>query len=93
MKKAHAEYVNKTLKFIATVESAATGHVTGVKIDNSTFWIEYSKDSEINIAKIIDGARDLGLTYGGIDYRRDIVKMGKSEVEIVTENGKSIAQI
>ncbi len=43
--------------------------------------------SIIDVAKITDGARSLGLTQGKIEYGRDIVKIGKSEVEIITENG------
>ncbi|MDX5526501.1 MAG: hypothetical protein O7167_01240 [Wolbachia endosymbiont of Andrena nigroaenea] len=87
MKKAHEEYVNNTLKFMKIVKSAANGKVENAKIDNSTFYLEYSEDSTINVAKITDGARDLGLVQGEIEYGRDIIKIGKSEVEIITENG------
>src|SRR6266576_2594747 len=87
MKKAHEEYVNNTLEFMEIVKSAATGRVKNAKIDNSTFYLEYSENSKIDVAKITDGARDLGLTQGEIEYGRDIIKIGKSEVEIITENG------
>ncbi|WP_353269891.1 ankyrin repeat domain-containing protein [Wolbachia endosymbiont (group A) of Myopa testacea] len=86
MKKAHEKYVNNTLKFMEIVKSAATGRVKNAKMDNSTFYLEYSEDSKIDVAKITDGARDLGLTQGEIEYGRDIIKIGKSEVEIITAN-------
>ncbi|WP_341812521.1 hypothetical protein [Wolbachia endosymbiont (group A) of Conops quadrifasciatus] len=87
MKKAHEEYVNNTLKFMEIVKSAATGKVKNAKMDNSTFYLEYSEDSKIDVAKITDGARSLGLTQGEIEYGRDIIRIGKSEVEIITQKG------
>ncbi|WP_341816496.1 ankyrin repeat domain-containing protein [Wolbachia endosymbiont (group A) of Agelastica alni] len=87
MKKAHEEYINNTLEFMEIVKSAATGRVKNAKMDNSTFYLEYSEDSTINVAKITDGARGLGLVQGEIEYGRDIIRIGKSEVEIITANG------
>uniref|UniRef100_A0A1A9VJN9 ANK_REP_REGION domain-containing protein n=1 Tax=Glossina austeni TaxID=7395 RepID=A0A1A9VJN9_GLOAU len=87
MKKAHEEYVNDNLKFMEIVKNAATGRVKNAKMDNSTFYVEYSEDSIIDVAKITDGARDLGLTQGEIEYGRDIIKIGKSEVEIIMQKG------
>ncbi|WP_341818436.1 ankyrin repeat domain-containing protein [Wolbachia endosymbiont (group B) of Ennomos erosarius] len=87
MKKAREEYVNNTLEFMEIVKSAATGRIKNAKMDNSTFYLEYSEDSTINVAKITDGARDLGLVQGEIEYGRDIIRIGKSEVEIITKNG------
>ncbi|WP_225537051.1 hypothetical protein [Wolbachia endosymbiont of Mansonella ozzardi] len=48
---------------------------------------EYFRDSVINVAEITDGARNLGSTQGEMGYGRDIIKIGKSEVEITIENG------
>ncbi|OAM00605.1 MAG: hypothetical protein TV42_01580 [Wolbachia endosymbiont of Dactylopius coccus] len=87
VKKANEKYVNDTLEFMKIVKSAANGRVKNAKMDNSTFYLEYSENSKIDITKITDGARDLGLTQGEIEYGRDIIKIGKSEVEIITENG------
>ncbi|GFS56376.1 ANK_REP_REGION domain-containing protein [Nephila pilipes] len=87
MKKAHEEYVKNTLKFMEIIKSAANGKVKNAKIDNSTFYLEYSENSKVDVAKITDGARDLGLTQGEIEYGRDIIKIGKSEVEIITQKG------
>ncbi|WP_265016111.1 ankyrin repeat domain-containing protein [Wolbachia endosymbiont (group A) of Anoplius nigerrimus] len=87
IKRAHKNYMNNALEFTKIVKNAAAGRVKDVKMDNSTFYLEYSEDSTINVAKIIDGARDLGLVQGEIEYGRDIIKIGKSEVEIITANG------
>ncbi|KAG8173430.1 hypothetical protein JTE90_010365 [Oedothorax gibbosus] len=87
MKKANESYLNLTQKFVQIAKSAATGRVKDAKMDNSTFYLEYSEESTIDVAKITDGARDLGLTQGEIKYGRDIIKIGKSEVEIITANG------
>lgn len=81
------EYVKDTLEFLEIVKSAANGKVKNAKIDNSTFYLEYSENSKIDVAKITDGARDLGLTQEEIEYGRDIIKIGKSEVEIITQKG------
>ncbi|WP_353272420.1 ankyrin repeat domain-containing protein [Wolbachia endosymbiont (group A) of Urophora cardui] len=87
MKKAYTDHVNRIQKFMEIVESAHNGKVKNAKMDNSTFYLEYSEDSKIDVAKITDGARSLGLTQGEIEYGRDIIKIGKSEVEIITANG------
>ncbi|MDR2609453.1 MAG: ankyrin repeat domain-containing protein [Rickettsiales bacterium] len=87
MKKAYVDYVNHAAKFVEVAKSSTNGRVKDARIDNSTFYLEYSEDSIINVAKITDGARSLGLTQRSIEYGRDIIKIGKSEVEIITENG------
>ncbi|QOD38034.1 ankyrin repeat domain-containing protein [Candidatus Wolbachia massiliensis] len=87
MVKAYEDHVNCTLELMKVVKSAATGQVKNAKVDNSTLYLEYSEDSTIHVAKITDGARNLGLTQGEIGYGRDVIKIGKSEVEIITKNG------
>ncbi|MFP3025920.1 MAG: hypothetical protein ACEY3L_06595 [Wolbachia sp.] len=67
------------------MENAANGELDDARIDNSTFYLEYSEDSTIDVAKITDGARILGLTPGIMEYGRDLIKVGKSEVEIITQ--------
>ncbi|NUX01188.1 hypothetical protein GO685_01445 [Wolbachia endosymbiont of Madathamugadia hiepei] len=86
MKEAYEDYVNCTLQFMEVAKSATSGKIKNAKLDNSTPYLEYSEDSTINVAKITDGARDLGLTQGEAGYGRDVIKIGKSEVEIITEN-------
>lgn len=87
MVRAYVNYINCTQKFLKIVKSAASGKLRNVKMDNITSYLEYSEDSIINVAEITNGARNLGLTQGEMGYGRGIIKIGKSEVEIITENG------
>ncbi|MGL9717885.1 MAG: ankyrin repeat domain-containing protein, partial [Wolbachia sp.] len=87
MKQACLDHQKCTLKFMEFVKSAASGRLKDAKMDASTFYLRYSKDSTVHPAKITDGARDLGLIHGETGYGRNIIKIGKSEVEIITENG------
>ncbi|MFP3024134.1 MAG: ankyrin repeat domain-containing protein [Wolbachia sp.] len=87
MVKAHENYISNAHKFIECAKSTTNGELNDVRIDNSTLYLGYSGDSIIDVAKITDRARNLGLTQGSIKYGRDIIKIGKSEVEIITQNG------
>ncbi|WP_341812360.1 ankyrin repeat domain-containing protein [Wolbachia endosymbiont (group A) of Conops quadrifasciatus] len=87
MIRAYDNYINYAKEFFTIAENAANGELNDARIDNTTFYLEYSEDSTIDVAKITDGARDLGLTQGEIEYGRDIIKIGKSEVEIITQGG------
>lgn len=87
MIQAYEYSIRVALDFMEIVKNASTGEVKDAKIDNSTLYLEYSRDSTIHIAKITDGARDLGLTGGNIEYGRNIVKISNSEVEITTQKG------
>ncbi|MFL3876288.1 ankyrin repeat domain-containing protein [Wolbachia endosymbiont of Trichogramma kaykai] len=87
LKKAYIDYVSNSRKFIEIAKSATNSELKDVRIDNSVFYLEYSQDSKIDIIKITDGVRDLGITDGDVKCGRNIVKIGKSEVEIRTEDG------
>ncbi|QOD37980.1 ankyrin repeat domain-containing protein [Candidatus Wolbachia massiliensis] len=87
MKKARVDYENHTQKFMKVAKSAVSGRVKDAKVDNSTFYLRCSKDSTVKVAEIIEGARSLGFSQESVEYRRDIIKVGKSEVEIITKNG------
>ncbi len=87
MIKAYQEYLNFTQRFLKIAKNATNSELNSTKIDNSTFYLEYSEDSTIDVAKITDGARSLGLTQGEIEYGRNIIKIGKNEVEIITQGG------
>ncbi|MBA8769936.1 hypothetical protein HCR16_02065 [Wolbachia pipientis] len=84
---AYNNYINYAKEFCTIAESAANGELNDARIDNSTFYLEYSEDSTIDIAKITDGVRSSGLTREVIGYGRDLIKIGKSEVEITTQGG------
>ncbi|MGL9718556.1 MAG: ankyrin repeat domain-containing protein [Wolbachia sp.] len=81
------DHTENTHKFIKIAKSATNGKLKDIRVDNSTLYLEYSGDSTVYVAKITDGARYLGLTQGDIGYERNVVKIGKSEVEIITKNG------
>lgn len=87
MIKAHEKYVNCTQKFLKIAKNATNGKLNRAKMDNATFYLEYSEDSTIDVAQITGGTRDLGLTHGSMQCGKDIIKIGKDEVEIITKNG------
>lgn len=83
--KAYEDYINRTTKFMEIAKSATNGRIKNAKMDNSSFYLEYSEDSTIDVAKITDGERDLGFTQE-VGCGRNIIKIGKSEVEIITQD-------
>ncbi|WP_343289088.1 ankyrin repeat domain-containing protein [Wolbachia endosymbiont of Encarsia formosa] len=87
LKKAYRDYISNAHKFIEIAKSATNSELKDARVDNSVFYLEYSKDSKIDIIKITDGARDLGLIDGDVKCGRNIVKIGNSEVEVKTEDG------
>ncbi len=84
MVKAYESYAKRSLKFMEIVKNATTGKVKNVKVDNSILYLEYSENSVVEVAKIINEAN---LTHGSIESRRDVIAIGESEVEIITEDG------
>ncbi|WP_253303100.1 ankyrin repeat domain-containing protein [Wolbachia endosymbiont of Phyllotreta cruciferae] len=87
MIKAHEQCVDRTHKFLKIAKNATNGKLNCAKMDNATFYLEYSEDSIIDVAQVTDGTRDLGLTHGDVKCGRNIVKIGSSEVEIQTKGG------
>ncbi|WP_425385045.1 ankyrin repeat domain-containing protein [Wolbachia endosymbiont (group B) of Schoenobius gigantella] len=85
MIRAHLEYVSNAEESFRVAKDATSGQLYDGKIDNNVSYLEYSEDSIIDIARITDRTRNLELIQGS--YRRDIIKIGKSEVEIITQNG------
>ncbi len=82
---AHLEYVSNAEEFFRIAKAATSGQLYDGKIDNNVFYLEYSEDSIIDVARITDRTRNLELIQES--YRRDIIKIGKSKMEIITENG------
>ncbi|WCR58414.1 ankyrin repeat domain-containing protein [Wolbachia endosymbiont of Ctenocephalides felis wCfeJ] len=85
--KTYASHRNNANKFIKAAREATTGRLNDVRIDNTTFYLEYSEDSTINVAMITDEEKNLVPNQKNIQSRKDIIKIGKSEVEIITVNG------
>ncbi|MDE5066549.1 ankyrin repeat domain-containing protein [Wolbachia endosymbiont of Drosophila leontia] len=81
----HLEYVSNAEDIFRIARDATSGQLYDGKIDNNVSYLEYSEDSIIDVARITDRTRNLELIQES--YRRDIIKIGKSEVEIITENG------
>ncbi|WP_264735430.1 ankyrin repeat domain-containing protein [Wolbachia endosymbiont (group A) of Rhinocyllus conicus] len=84
---AYASYVDNAYKLVKVARSAANNKLNDVRMDNTVLYLEYSEDSTINVAMITDKVRDLELNQKEVGYRRSIIKIGKSEVDIITENG------
>ncbi|MGL9725366.1 MAG: hypothetical protein ACR5KV_01100 [Wolbachia sp.] len=84
LKEARKSYVSNSLRFLEAAKSASTGRVEDARVDNFSFYLQYLKNSIVEVAKIIDKAN---LTHRSIECRRDVVAIGESEVEIITERG------
>ncbi|WP_406720016.1 hypothetical protein [Wolbachia endosymbiont (group A) of Volucella inflata] len=78
--------IDKRLEELRKVGESAVqrGAVIDVEMDNKTFFMEFSEDSKIEVAKVLEGTRDLGLDKG---LGSNIIKMGNSEIEVRTEKG------
>ncbi|BFD47077.1 MAG: hypothetical protein DMENIID0003_01510 [Wolbachia endosymbiont of Sergentomyia squamirostris] len=69
----------------ATIE----GTVEDVEIDNKTFYIEFSHSCIVDVAKVVEGAKNLGLSKGDLNLGGNIIKIGDGEVEVKTgKDGK-----
>ncbi|MBA8754953.1 ankyrin repeat domain-containing protein [Wolbachia endosymbiont of Drosophila bicornuta] len=79
-------HINNAHKLIKVARSATDGRLNDVRMDNAVFYLEYSEGSTIDAAMITDGVRDQ-LSQKQVGYRRNIIKIGKSEVEIIKEDG------
>ncbi|WP_264338380.1 ankyrin repeat domain-containing protein [Wolbachia endosymbiont (group A) of Cheilosia soror] len=63
------------------------GELRSLEVDGTSFFLEYSEDSIVEVAKITDGARNLGLTQGEVAFGSNIIKISQSEVEVVITKG------
>jgi ankyrin repeat protein len=87
LQKANKEFCRYITKFQDIAKSSISeGKLKSIEIDNGTFSLEYSEDSIVEVAKVINGAKSLGLNQGNIEFRSNAVKIGKSKVEVETEN-------
>lgn len=89
-KEVEPQIYNRLQKLREVGENAAIeGSVENVEIDNKTFFVEFSQDSKVEIAKVVQGAKDLGLSKGEIKLSSSIIKIGDGEIEIKTgKNGE-----
>jgi len=63
------------------------GTVIDVERDNETYFMELSADSEVEVAKVVEGTRNLGLNKGYVKSGSHILKMGDREIEVKSEKG------
>lgn len=84
LKEARKSYIHYFLRFVKAAKNATTGKIKEAKMDNFTFYLKYLKNSIVEVAKIING------TDESIEFRRDVIVIGKSEIEILTEWGKKL---
>ncbi len=69
----------------ATIE----GTVENVEIHNKTFYMEFSHSCIVDVAKVVAGAKNLGLSKGDLNLGGNIIKIGDGEVEVKTgKDGK-----
>ncbi|WP_419215034.1 ankyrin repeat domain-containing protein [Wolbachia endosymbiont of Rhagoletis cingulata] len=81
LKEARKSYIHYSLRFLEAAKNATTGKVKEAKMDNFTFCLKYSKNSIVEVAKIMNG------TDESTEFRRDVIAIGESEIEILTEGG------
>lgn len=82
LKEARKSYIHYSLRFLEAAKNATTGKVKEAKMDTLTFYWKYSKNSIVEVAKITNGIDE------STELRRDVIAIGKSEIEILTEGGK-----
>ncbi|WP_341808140.1 hypothetical protein [Wolbachia endosymbiont (group E) of Neria commutata] len=82
LQKATKEFSKHINEFHRIVESAVVqGELKNLETDNTTFFIECSPDSIVDVAKLINGAKSLVESGGGI------VKIGQNTLKIEKNNG------
>ncbi len=81
---------NRLLQLREAAERATiSGTVKEVNFENRTFYIEFSKDSTVDMKKVIEGTKNLGFNTGNLNIGGNIVKIGDGEVEVKTgKNGE-----
>ncbi len=81
---------NRLIKLREVAERATiSGTVKDVEFDNRRFYIEFSKDSAVDMKKVIEGTKSLGFNTGNVNIGGNIVKIGDGEVEVKTgKNGE-----
>ncbi len=81
LKEARKSYIHYSLRFLEAAKNATTGKVKEAKMDSFTFYWKYSKNSVVEVAKVTNE------TDESTGFRRDVIAIGESEIEILTEGG------
>lgn len=56
-----------------------------VRIDNKTVFMELSKDSIVEVAKVVEGTKNLGPNKGLVKLESNIIKVGNNKFEVKSE--------
>ncbi|WP_237342959.1 hypothetical protein [Wolbachia endosymbiont of Folsomia candida] len=78
----------KKLREVAE-NASMSGTVKDVEFDSRSFYMEFSKNSIVDMGKVIEGARSLGFDKGNVKLGGSIIKIGNGKVELKTgKNGE-----
>ncbi len=72
----------KELREIGESAIENEGIIEDVEIDNQTFFMKFSENSKVNIARVLEGTKNLGLTTGEVELGGDVIEIGNSKVEV-----------
>ncbi|WP_341815177.1 hypothetical protein [Wolbachia endosymbiont (group B) of Aricia artaxerxes] len=72
----------KELREIGESAIENEGIIEDVEMDNQTFFMKFSESSKVNIARILEGTKNLGLTTGEVKLGGDVIEIGNSKVEV-----------
>ncbi|XCO72525.1 MAG: hypothetical protein ABS251_05205 [Wolbachia endosymbiont of Ephestia elutella] len=75
----------KELREIGESAIENEGIIEDVEMDNQTFFMKFSENSKVNIARVLEGTKNLGLTTGEVKLGGDVIEMGNSKVEVRSE--------
>lgn len=75
----------KELREIGESAIENEGIIEDVEIDNQTFFMKFSENSKVNIARVLEGTKNLGLTTGEVKLGGDVIEIGNSKVEVRSE--------
>ncbi|MFP3026025.1 MAG: hypothetical protein ACEY3L_07160, partial [Wolbachia sp.] len=77
--------IDELLKELREIGESAIeneGIIEDVEMDNQTFFMKFSENSKVNIARVLEGTKNLGLTTGEVKLGGDVIEMGNSKVEV-----------
>ncbi|WP_353281081.1 hypothetical protein [Wolbachia endosymbiont (group B) of Horisme vitalbata] len=72
----------KELREIGESAIENEGIIEDVEMDNQTFFMKFSENSKVNIARVLEGTKNLGLTTGEVKLGGDVIEIGNSKVEV-----------
>lgn len=77
--------IDKWLKELREIGESAIeneGIIEDVEMDNQTFFMKFSENSKVDVARVLEGTKNLGLTTGEVKLGGDVIEIGNSKVEV-----------